>query len=72
MFKGACLSLNINNSNAFLSRYVMLCYDFRHTSCLSRHTNIYRICADKAQRFKTTIPLYFKGIRCRLLIEVLM
>ena len=30
MFKGDCLSLNINNSNAFLSRYVMLCHAFRH------------------------------------------
>ena len=29
MFKGDCLSLNINNSNAFLSRYVMLCHAFR-------------------------------------------
>ena len=29
MFKGACLSLNINDSNAFLSRYVMLCHAFR-------------------------------------------
>lgn len=28
MFKGDCLSLNINNSNAFLSRYVMLCHAF--------------------------------------------
>ena len=32
MFKGDCLSLNINNSNAFWSRYVMLCHAFRQTN----------------------------------------
>ena len=35
MFKGACLSLNINNSNAFLSRYVMLCHAFRNIVYIS-------------------------------------
>ena len=41
MFKGDCLSLNINNSNAFLSRYVMLCHAFRQSilsSSLSHET----------------------------------
>ena len=30
MFKEDCLFFNNDNSNAFLSRYVMLCHAFRH------------------------------------------
>ena len=45
MFKGDCLSLNINNSNAFLSRYVMLCHAFRHAQCFeSKIKQRWKIC----------------------------